>query len=68
MKARELDRVRLSEASEELFDAANLALHHVIAGLSAGTLPEPHMLRRAHELLFQAVSKAAPEQYGLLPK
>ena len=68
MHAKKLDPVRLKGAAPDLFDAANFTLHYIIAGLSAGALPEPQMLSRAHDLLFKAVSKAAPEQYGLRPK
>jgi hypothetical protein len=52
---------RLIAASPDLLHAALFTLRHVIAGLSAGTQPEPQVLKAAHQKLFAAIDKASEE-------
>jgi len=58
----EIERIRSNNAM--LLNAAKFTLHHVIAGLSAGTPPEPQMLAAAHSKLFQAIKESDPSYYG----
>jgi hypothetical protein len=56
-----LANAALIAAAPDLLEAADLAVHFILAPLSAGSAPEPQMIKKAHEMVFAAIAKARGE-------